>query len=246
MVQDAVECAQRIKNGTADFGIFSAENAFHIAAMRWDDLAVIKELRHTSRKSEPVDFQSVVIVRSTHFDGLRNLRGMDYCHSGLHMRQRHERWTEAFLKHFERHVTEYDCSDGDSPAEIETAAVAKYFNTACRPGEWSHIESEDIRLKEKYPSLCQLCDNVETCSYAPSPMTSHQKALNCMLRSDNGVAYVALQEAKEFFTANSDLENNFKYLCPNGTYDHVSNSRPCVWLQQPWGLVVSNNDNSLG
>lgn len=246
-VQDAVECAQRIINGTAEFGIFSAENSFHIAAMRWSGLAVIKELRHTSRRNEPFDFQSVVIVRSSHYDGLRNLREMDYCHPGLHQRQRHERWTEAFLKHFERQVVPYDCNDGHSPAELEAAALSKFFNSACRPGAWSHIESEDKRLKEKYPKLCELCDDTEACSYTAAPATDHQKALECMLKSNNGIAYVAYQEAREFFTARPELESSFKFLCQNGSYQEIfNNTRPCVWLTQPWSILVSNNDNSLG
>lgn len=246
-VQDAIECAQRIRNGTAEFGILTAENAFHMATLRYDGLAVIKELRHRDRKLEPFDFQSVVVVRSNHYDGLKNLREMDYCHPGLHQRQRHERWTEGFLKHFERQVVPYDCAEGETPSEIEAAALTKYFKAACRPGAWSHIEEEDRKLKEKYPVLCELCDNQETCSYPPTPATDHQKALECMLKRENGLAYVAQQEALDFFTANTELQNNFQYLCPNGSYEPIfNNSNPCPWLRQPWSLVVSNNENSLG
>lgn len=246
-VQDAIECAQRIRNGTAEFGILTAENAFHMATLRYDGLAVIKELRHRDKKLEPFDFQSVVVVRSNHYDGVKNLREMDYCHPGLHQRQRHERWTEAFLKHFERQVVPYDCSEGETPSEIEAAALVKYFKSACRPGAWSHIEEEDKKLKEKYPALCELCDNKETCSYTPTPATDHQKALECMLKTENGLAYVAQQEALDFFTAKVDLQNNFQYLCPNGSYEPIfNNSNPCPWLKQPWSLVVSNNENSLG
>jgi Transferrin len=245
-VQDAVECAQRIMNGTADFGVFTAENAFHIASMRWQGMTVIKELRHTSRIREPFDFQSVVVVRSDHQGGMGNLKGTDFCHPGLHQKQRHERWTERFLKHFERQVVPNDCNAGTTPAEIEAASLASFFNAACRPGDWSNVEQEDVELKEKYSKLCDLCDNVETCSYESSTSTSHRQALECMRKSTNGVTYVALQEAEEFFKDNADIVNDFKYLCPNSSYQVIANNEsPCVWSTQPWSVIVSNIDNAL-
>jgi hypothetical protein len=233
-------------NGTAEFGVFSAENAFHIASMRWQGLAVIKELRHTARPRQPFDFQSVVVVRNDHVGGVKNLRGHDFCHPGLHQHQRHERWTESFLKYFERQVVPNDCDAGTTPAEIEAASLAGFFNAACRPGLWSNIESEDAELKRKYSRLCALCDDTDNCSYESSTTTSHRQALECMRKSTNGVTYVALQEATEFFEANADVVNDFKYLCPNSTYQNIAdNDNPCVWYTQPWPMIVSNNENAL-
>lgn len=247
-VQDAVECAQRIQNGTADFGVLTAENAFHIASMRWQSLVVIKELRHTERARNPYDFQSVAIVRADHVNGLQNLRGMDFCHPGLHQHQRHERWTESFLKHFERQVVPNDCDAGTSPAEIEASSLASHFNAACRPGLWSNIEAQDAELKRKYSKLCELCDNVEQCSYnSSSSPSSHQHALECLRKSTNGVTYVSLKEAKDFFDANAEIINDFKYLCPNSSYQVIENNfdNPCVWRTQPWSVIVSNIENSI-
>lgn len=48
-VQDSIECGQRIRNGTADFGIFTAESTLHMAKLQWDGLTVVKELRHRDR-----------------------------------------------------------------------------------------------------------------------------------------------------------------------------------------------------
>lgn len=50
-VQDSIECAQRIRNKTADFGVFSAESALQLASLGWSDLSVINELRHKERLS---------------------------------------------------------------------------------------------------------------------------------------------------------------------------------------------------
>lgn len=213
--------------------------------MQWREMTVIKELRHKTRSREPFDYQSVAIVRSDTVEGRTNLTGMDFCHPGLPQNQRHERWTEYFLKNFERRIVPHDCNEGASPAEIEAASMAKYFNAACRPGAWSHIESEDAELKERFPRLCELCDDPETCSYAPSSLSSHQQALQCMQKSTNGIAYVALQEAQEFFAANADIVNDYKFLCPNGTYLEINSPNPCVWLTQPWSVVVSNDLNAI-
>lgn len=38
----------------------------------------------------------------------------------------------------------------------------------------------------------------------------------------------------------------FAYLCPNGTLHPVSPGvEPCVWLRQPWPLIVSSSDRSV-
>lgn len=215
--------------------------------MGWQDLTVIKEVRHNERIREPFDFQSVVIVRSDHVGGAANLRGVDFCHPGLHY-DRHQKWSEKFLKHFERSIVKTNCSfDGTSPVENEVRAMASFFNAACRPGTWSHNPQEDKKLKEKYSKLCALCDDPTTCSYEDStPVSSHRQALECVKKSGNAVTYVALQEAQQFFNENSAIASNFALLCPNGTLQVItSNTNPCVWQSQPWKLIITNTDKAI-
>lgn len=95
----------------------------------------------------PNDFESVVVVRSDHKNGIDGLRDSYVCHPGYFYDKTH-RWTERFLKHFERSVYTVDCAEGTSPAEIETAAFARYFRKACRPGQWSNNVVEDTKLSE--------------------------------------------------------------------------------------------------
>lgn len=49
MVQDSIECAQRIRNGSADFGVFGPESILLLATLRWDGLTSLKEIRHRDR-----------------------------------------------------------------------------------------------------------------------------------------------------------------------------------------------------
>jgi hypothetical protein len=242
-----MECAQRIRNGTADFGAFTAENAYHLAAMGWNDLTVIKEVRHKERLREPYDFQSVVVVRNDHKGGIEGLKGIDFCHPGLHY-ERHQRWTESFLKFFERSLITPDCSFNEtSPVENEVRSLSEFFNAACRPGAWSNNPLEDQMLKAKYPKLCSLCDDPSTCSYTDtSSHSSHRQALECARKSSNVATYVALQEAQQFFNENSNIAGQFSYLCQNGTLQAVtSTSKPCVWLTQPWKLILTSTDKAI-
>lgn len=214
--------------------------------MGWDGLTVIKEVRHNERLREPYDFQSVAIVRADHTGGIDNLRGTDFCHPGLHY-ERHQRWSERFLKEFERTINPQNCSlDGLSPAEVEAASLAGFFNAACRPGSWSNNPQEDKALKEKYPKLCSLCEDQTSCNYE-NPLTSsgHTQALECVRKSSNAITYVALQEAQEFFETNADDAANFRYLCRNGTLQEIGTTRPCVWLTQPWPVIISNDIKAI-
>lgn len=148
-VQDSIECAQLIGNGTADFGVFTAESALQLASLGWPELTVVKELRHRDRRTAPVDFESVVVVKQDHANGLDGLRGGKFCHPGLFY-DRTQRWSERFLKHFERTVVPVDCQQQSitSPAEFEADALAKHFAEACRPGLWSNNLAEDAALSK--------------------------------------------------------------------------------------------------
>lgn len=226
--------------------MFTAENAYHLASLNWAELTVIKEIRHSERIREPFDFQSVVIVRSSHQGGVNSLRGIDFCHPGLHY-ERHQKWSERFLKHFERSIVRTNCSfDGSSPAELEVAGLSEFFNAACRPGSWSNNPYEDAMLKAKFPNLCSLCDNAESCTYENPALTSHRQALECVRKSGNAITYVALQEAQTFFSEQPAATSEFSFMCPNGTLQAITdNARPCVWLTQPWKVILSTNEKAI-
>ncbi|GAB0090184.1 Transferrin [Sergentomyia squamirostris] len=249
-VQDSIECAQRILNNTADFGVFDPESIMQISSLAYDGLTVVKELRHMDRPDQLVDYQSVVVVHRNHTGGVSNLRGAKFCHPGLFY-DHSQRWSERFLKHFERTVVQVECDrDGVSPAEIEASAMSRFFTSACRPGAWSNDRDEDARLKERFPNLCELCDpNSNTCAYPDSgrgSQNSHASALRCLVRGGT-VAYTALEVALDLFSGElRDHADNYAFLCPNGTLQSVSSlNEPCVWLRQPWRLIVSSDAKAV-
>lgn len=90
-----------------------------------------------------------MIVKANYEGGITGLKGMKYCHPGFYY-GRSERWSERFLKYFERESLTPDCENPlakiATPAEIEVATVANHFGSSCRPGAWSNNEQEDKRL----------------------------------------------------------------------------------------------------
>lgn len=48
-VQDSIECAKLLRNGSTGFGVFSAETTLLLAALNYDGLTVLKELKHRDR-----------------------------------------------------------------------------------------------------------------------------------------------------------------------------------------------------
>jgi len=248
-VQDSIECAQLVKNNTVQFGVFSAETTLLLAKLNWDELVVVKELHHTEQVTEPSDFSSVVLVKKPNFQGgLENLRGSTFCHPGLHYTKQNK-WTERFLKEFERAIepVQRNCQavQDASIEELEIASLLKFFRVACRPGSWSNNPEEDAKLKSKYPSLCSLCDNPGACTYNPlMPGSDHRKALEC-LKAKGEVTYVSLQEAAQFLRENTDTASQYQFFCPNGTVQPALTSNPCVWLSQPWPVILTNGNHSV-
>ncbi|XP_031637288.1 transferrin-like [Contarinia nasturtii] len=247
-VQDSIECANLLRNRSSGFGIFSAESTLLLAALNYDDLTVLKELRHMDRQNYSADFESVVVVKATHKNGIEGLKGLNYCHPGLYY-DHTERWSERFLKYFERTVTTPNCDKQlTSPVEIEIDALATHFKSACYPGAWSNNPEEDQRLKKKYPQLCELCNS----PYSPCEYTDknrHLGALRCLIKKES-VAYVSLQDTQDFFSPLSEyanLRNDYAYLCPDETIQLISdNSKtPCTWMRQPWPVIISNNQDSV-
>lgn len=98
----------------------------------------------------------MVIVKSNYDGGIKGLKGLKYCHPGFYYGHS-ERWSERFLKQFERTILTPDCDSPlgktGSPAEIEIATVANYFGPSCRPGAWSNNVQEDQRLSSFFTLL---------------------------------------------------------------------------------------------
>lgn len=245
LVEDSVDCAIKIQNGEADFGLFTAEEALLVFNFINQDVEVIGQLRHREKLNESFAFQTVAVVKSSFNGDFANLQGKNYCHPGFEAGQT---WTDRVLKEFENNVIPRVHRAKHSTVDNELYSISRFFNAACRPGRWSMDELMDNKLKQQYSSLCQLCDFHDQCTYTNEMHGSHKSALNCLTNLGGDIAYVSLQYVREYFGLIRGYEphanaTDYKFLCPSGQTSPLNAS--CSWLKQPWPSVVASRGKSF-
>ncbi|XP_054262165.1 transferrin-like isoform X2 [Macrosteles quadrilineatus] len=244
----SVDCALKIQQGLAEFGVFTAEEALLASNFIDKSAQVIADIRHVERITDPYAFQAVAVVKSTYGGTLSSLRGSNFCHPGF---APGGLWTDSVLKHFERFVVTTPCEDNNmSLVEQEIKALSSFFNSACRPGPWVQEDMFDARLKLNYSNLCSLCDSPKTCAYASHETGSHRAALTCLTHRGGDVAYVALRYVRQYFGLEPGFSamanpNEFKLLCPDGSTDSIIDPSPCSWVNQPWNSVLARRDIAM-
>lgn len=120
-----------------------------------------------------------MVVKSDHQNGVSGLQDTNFCHPG-YIYGKPNRWTERFLKHFERNVVTVDCKeDGTSPAAIETAAFARYFKKACRPGSWSNNIVEDAELSKFIKIVLLRYSKISIYNQIQKPIFQRLNILSC-------------------------------------------------------------------
>ncbi|XP_018395848.1 PREDICTED: transferrin-like [Cyphomyrmex costatus] len=240
-VSDSAECAIRLAEGEADFGVFNAEELLLLNQFYPFEIEPIIQLRHRTKQQESFEFQMVAVIPTeiTHIQltprqRLERLKDKGFCHPGFSKSQ----WLNDYiLKHFENSllVNPLQCQDDMTAIENEIRNLKNFFGRACRPGEWTSNKTIDEELKKKYPELCALCDNTSTCSYNNMHHHGHLGALQCLTYGYGNVAYVALQYVQEYLRTNE----SYQFLCPDGNIHPLSTPNPCTWLQQPWSVVAA-------
>jgi hypothetical protein len=245
-VADSAECAIRIAEGEADFGVFNAEellliNQFY-PSPTINSIQPILQLRHKDRQEEEYEFQTVAVVPADLTEinmppgeRLKRLRNGGFCHPGF---SKSQWWNDYILKYFENAVNPPECQNNVTVIENEVRNLGNFFGKACRPGEWAADSSIDQDLKKKYPELCALCDDKSTCKYNNMQHHGHVGALQCLARGNGKVAYVALNHVQDQFRRNE----SYQFLCPGGTLLPLSTANPCAWLKQPWSVVAARKE----
>ncbi|KYN20902.1 PREDICTED: transferrin-like [Trachymyrmex cornetzi] len=241
IASDSSECAIRLAEGKADFGVFNADELLLINQFYPSDIEPIIQLKHRSKQLDEFEFQMVAVIPSdktfiqiTPRERLARLKNNGFCHPGFSQSQ----WLNDYiLKYFENtlSVNPLQCQDNVTAIENEIINLKNFFGKACRPGEWASDESFDQKLKEKYPELCALCDDTAACSYDSKRHHGHFGALQCLTQGRGKVAYVALQYVQDYLQTNV----SYQFLCPDGSILPLSTPYPCAWLQQPWSVVAA-------
>lgn len=241
-VADSAECAIRLAQGAADFGVFNAEELLLTFQFYPSDILPILQLRHQDKLEDEFEFQTVAVIPAdltqkivSPGERLKLLKDGGLCHPGF---SKSQWWNDYILKYFEKTVNRPYCQENVTVIENEIRSLRDFFGKACRPGEWSADSSIDEELKNKYPELCALCDNKATCSYYNKAKHGHFGALECLARRNGKVAYVALSYVREYLKTNA----TFQFLCPNGDILPLTSETPCAWLKQPWSVIAARKE----
>ncbi|KAG4072720.1 hypothetical protein HA402_001832 [Bradysia odoriphaga] len=233
---DRLDCLRRIHKGSAHFGVFSSED---LVTARWANVEILitNEMRfHDS----PFEYEIVAIVdNEADINSVHDLRGSKFCHPG-HGLQSH--WTEVLANYFESTLVSRLCEEELSLVESRIRASAEYFGPSCKAGPWVPDPTEDRLLKRKYPSLCELCYNPQTCAKGDKHW-GRRGPLYCLTGGYGEVAWVRLDDAKSHFgfsgTAAESSPSEYSYLCPDGHLQPMHTEKPCIWVAKPWPVVAA-------
>uniref|UniRef100_A0A1W7R9D1 Transferrin n=1 Tax=Hadrurus spadix TaxID=141984 RepID=A0A1W7R9D1_9SCOR len=226
--EDRFDCMRAVQSGDADITSVDAQGIYTAGQLSLSVLAYEEVNRATSR------YRGVALVkRSLELSSLSELRGKRSCHTGVH---RTVGWQipVTLLQHMG--VMTPNC-------EGELATVAGFFSQSCAPHEWSPDPIVDAELKKKYPSLCALCGNPETCTRGDQ-YGGYEGSLRCLSEDRGDIAFSKTEAVEAFLQQNPEQESQLDYLCLDGSRIPVSQeiNSSCTWGRRPSnGFVFSKS-----
>lgn len=238
---DQMDCLRRISKSTVDFGVFSPED---LIAAQWAniDVLVTNEIRLRRRPYE----RSIVSVVNRRIipkydSSLESvLRNTTLCHPGVDPYT--IRPLSDTLSHYlESLVLPRTCDPKLTLEENRLKSLSSFFYQACKAGPWVPFRDGDAILKNKYKSLCAACanPNCEMQDKYWGPIGN----LQCMSDGVGDVMWGDLDDVKTYFgVSKTDISltnNNFAYLCRDGSTQSLNTTEPCVWLHRPWPVVIA-------
>ncbi|XP_030387941.1 transferrin [Scaptodrosophila lebanonensis] len=238
---DRLDCVRRIHKGTAHFGVLTSED---LVAARWAsvEILVASELRSHEAHFE---YEVVAVVdNEANIHTVHDLRGAKLCHPG-HGLNNH--WTEVLANYFESALVPKSCNPDITLTEDRIAASAKYFGPSCKAGPWSPDPKQDRILKDRYPSLCQMCYDPYSCDENDKHW-GRRGALYCLTSGGGSVSWARLDDVRSHFglsgIAAQAEPSEYSYLCPDGHMQPINTTRPCIWVSKPWPVVAARRSHA--
>lgn len=156
----SIDCAWKITEGKAHFGVFYPEQAFLVSKHLNNGLSVISEIRDTGAEDRKLfliylrnfhlfailehhSYQTVVVVKANHSEGINGLKGKQYCHFGFN---EEIAMTLRAKQEFEIGIIDRCRNRDNNVTEREIQLLSNAFSKACRPGRWVEDEEFDRQL----------------------------------------------------------------------------------------------------
>lgn len=238
---DRLDCVRRIHKGTAHFGVLTSED---LVAARWAsvEILVASELRSHDAHFE---YEVVAVVdNEADIHTVHDLRGAKLCHPGYGLLNH---WTEVLANYFESTLVGKSCDPEISLTEDRIRASARFFGPSCKAGPWVPDAKQDRQLKDRYPSLCQMCYDPYRCDIGDKHW-GRRGALYCLTSGGGSVAWARLDDVKSHFGLSGLLSqanpSEYSYLCPDGHLQPINATNPCVWVAKPWPVIAARRSHA--
>ncbi|XP_063992307.1 transferrin [Diachasmimorpha longicaudata] len=241
IVSDRIECLRKIVNGKADFAVFEPEDLFVSKNFIEGHILITHEVRLFP--NETSNYKMVVLVRNK-IRSLSDLYGKKFCHPGYDTMEYD--WTPLYADHLQNQMIPKKCDDSASLLENRFVALSEWFEAACFPGPWTFSPKREVdrNLKSKHLNLCAICDN-GACQINDK-YGGRMGSVMCLTEGDGDVAWVRLEDAKEYFKMEMINTSRYKFLCPDGIARRVNFSKdlPCTWISRPWPVIAARSEEA--
>ncbi|KAB0802851.1 hypothetical protein PPYR_05037 [Photinus pyralis] len=244
--RDREDCAIKIKQREADFGVVDPEDMYVGKNVKDQDFKIFEEIVTLEEPEAEFRYEGVAVIHKDLKleDGIKSLKGLKSCHTGV---GRNVGYKIPLTKLKNMGVLGSLSQPELSPRENELKAYSDFFESSCIVGKWSPDPNIDRKLKEKYPNLCKLCEEPEKCDY-PDKYSGYDGALRCLAYNGGQIAWTKVIYVRKFFglpvgitpaTSSSENANNYAYLCMDGSRVPVTGP-PCRWAARPWQGYMTN------
>ncbi|XP_015175750.1 PREDICTED: transferrin [Polistes dominula] len=231
VARDRFDCLRKLANNEADVASLQAEDLLAVSMNKFDFLTTFELRLFTKEKYE---FEMVALVRKN-IDSEWDLKGKRFCHPGFEIS---DTYTKSLSMYFENRIIPKECDPEKTLLENRLTALSNYFEAACIAGPWIDDAALDKKLKKKYKNLCSLCYNPASCSIGDK-YHGRDGAILCLTDNVGDIAWVRLDDVVQYFKMTESNKDDYSYLCPDGMTRPAKDDNPCIWLQQPWPVIVS-------
>ncbi|XP_014608643.1 PREDICTED: transferrin [Polistes canadensis] len=231
IARDRFDCLRQLSNHDADITLLQAEDLLAVSMNKFDFLTT-HEIRLFPEDKQ--QFEMVALVQQN-IDSEWDFKGKRFCHPGF---ETTDTYTKALSMYFENRIIPKECDPEKTLLENRVARLSNYFEAACIAGPWIADAELDRKLKSKYRNLCSLCYNPASCSI-DDKYHGREGAILCLTDNVGDIAWVRLDDVIEYFKMTESNKDDYSYLCPDGMTRPAKDNNPCIWLGQPWPIVVS-------